>query len=67
MKCAPYFSLLPINISAQFVGDIKTKPKLGGTVKYYCENLQNSTIYHMNGWLSFIVVPLGAWSFSIRT
>ena len=26
------FSLLPINISAQFVGDIKTKPKLGAAL-----------------------------------
>ena len=26
------FSMLPINISAQFVGDIKTKPKLGAAL-----------------------------------
>ena len=26
------FSLLPINISASFVGDIKTKPKLGAAL-----------------------------------
>ena len=32
----------------------------------YCDSLQNSTIYHMNGWLSFIVVLLGAWTFSLK-